>query len=721
MPNTITKGKKLEKDEKDKEKDKNKQNLAKPIKKRLRLADVTDVLVENNLSEKIKKHTKSKSRYKFSNSEIIKALRTYAKRYRHSPTTRQWNEYCKGKKDIPSERTIRNQFGPWNYVLKEAKLALPRSKRGGKIKYSNSQIIKALQTCANTTGHSPTIKQWNKYCKGKKNVPSVVTIIYRFGSWKDALKKAKLSSPKRKRRKRKFSNSQIIKALQTYAKTTAHSPTIRQWNEYCKGKKDIPSITVIKNHFGSLNAALNEAKLSSPKRKKRKKQKRKFSNSKIIKALQTYTNITGHLPTTRQWDEYCKGNKEIPSRPTIINQFGPWNVVLKEVKLAIIKKIAKRKYSNLKIIKALQTYAEIYRHSPTIKQWNKYCKGKKDIPSVTTIRNQFGSWYSALNEAKLPLPKRKKRKRKFSNSQIIKALQRYAKTTRHSPTVTQWNEYRKGKKHVPSTFTIRNQFGSWNSALKKAELLIRKRRSWETKYSNLEIIKALKTYEEIYEHSPTTTQWNKYRKGKKHIPCINTIKNHFGSLNAALNEANLPLIQARYSDLEIIEALQTYAKTTRHSPTIKQWNKYCKGKKDIPSVPTIRNQFGSWYSALNEAKLPLPKRKRRKRKFSNSQIIKVLQTYAKTTRHSPTTIQWNEYRKGKKHVPSTFTIRNQFGSWNAALTEAKLAIRKRGRKRKYSDLEITKALQTYAEIYRHSPTTTQWKKYHKVKFKLKNN
>jgi len=100
MPDTITKGKKLEKDEKDKEKDKNKQNLAKPIKKRLRLADITDVLVENNLSKK-----------------IIEALRAYAEIYEHSPTTMEWDKYCKGKKHVPSRPIIRNQFGPWNAYI----------------------------------------------------------------------------------------------------------------------------------------------------------------------------------------------------------------------------------------------------------------------------------------------------------------------------------------------------------------------------------------------------------------------------------------------------------------------------------------------------------------------------------------------------------------------------------------------------------------------------
>jgi len=117
-----------------------------------------------------------------------------------------------------------------------------------------------------------------------------------------------------------------------------------------------------------------------------------------------------------EWDKYCKGKKHVPSRPIIRNQFGPWNTVLKKAELAIIKKGRKRKYSNSEIIKVLQTYAKIIGHRPTKIEWDKYSKGKKDIPSASTIINRFGSWNGALlKEAKLLIIKMGRKKGKENN------------------------------------------------------------------------------------------------------------------------------------------------------------------------------------------------------------------------------------------------------------------------------------------------------------------
>ena len=87
------------------------------------------------------------------------------------------------------------------------------------------------------------------------------------------------------------------------------------------------------------------------------------------------------------------------------------------------------------------------------------------------------------------------------------------------------------------------------------------------------------------------------------IPTTYLIGLHFGSWSAALEAAGLPTRssggQRRWTDEQIIHALQQYAKRWGHPPSIPEWRR----RGGRPDLGTIQRWFGSWNAALEAARL----------------------------------------------------------------------------------------------------------------------
>jgi hypothetical protein len=115
--------------------------------------------------------------------------------------------------------------------------------------------------------------------------------------------------------------------------------------------------------------------------------------------------------------------------------------------------------------------------SPTVDEWR---RAGPDHPSVTTVRQVFGSWNAAVEaagfrprrpgESRRAAPVRLVRSEpsapvRWSRETTLAALCEWAESRGRSPSLEQWRRASAGH---PSAATVRRLFGSWNAAAEAA-------------------------------------------------------------------------------------------------------------------------------------------------------------------------------------------------------------------------------------------------------------
>jgi Homing endonuclease associated repeat len=121
--------------------------------------------------------------------------------------------------------------------------------------------------------------------------------------------------------------------------------------------------------------------------------------------------------------------------------------------------------------------------SPTVDEWR---RAGPDHPSVTTVRQVFGSWNAAVEAAGLR-PRRPGESRKaapvrlvrseaqvavrWSRESTLAAIHAWAESRGRSPSLEQW---RRASAMHPSAATVRRLFGSWNAAVEAAGFVARR-------------------------------------------------------------------------------------------------------------------------------------------------------------------------------------------------------------------------------------------------------
>ena len=113
-------------------------------------------------------------------------------------------------------------------------------------------------------------------------------------------------------------------------------------------------------------------------------------------------------------------------------------------------------------------------------------------------------------------------------------------------------------------------------------------------YTREQLLHYLRALAEKLRSTPTTTQMDKHKK----YPSSSTYYSRFGSWNAALKEADLPInVRKQYTKKELRENLRQLAKSLGRTP------KTTDLKKWTGSYSTYRKYFGSWKKALRAAGL----------------------------------------------------------------------------------------------------------------------
>jgi hypothetical protein len=177
-------------------------------------------------------------------------------------------------------------------------------------------------------------------------------------------------------------------------------------------------------------------------------------------------------------------------------------------------------------------------------------------------------------------------------------------------------------------------------------------------YRRSELIEKLQALALRLGHTPAEDEAN----AAPDCPCHQTYVNRFGSWNAALSAAGLPLNrQAALYDREmLLRILRRLADELGRTPTRADLE-----ERDLPGVKTFARHLGSWRKALAAVGL---KPRFGGQRYHREELLGVLRDLADDLGRPPTQADLTR-RHGLPH-PSTYKY--HYGSWNSALLAAGL-------------------------------------------------
>lgn len=235
----------------------------------------------------------------------------------------------------------------------------------------------------------------------------------------------------------------------------------------------------------------------------------------------------------------------------------------------------------------------------------------EDCPHHSTYVARFGSWTRALGEAGLESGVRPS---KIPKDELITQLQQVANDLGRPPTIQEINE----KDGTPNSSTFIKRFGTWITALERAEL--------ETKYSherragdqrnqqlsNEQLLADLKSFVSRFDYIPTVSEMTECGPHQGGL-----YRARFGGWNNALTEAGItPNRQRKLSNKELLDEITRLAKKHGEPPTttvMSEDGRY--------SMSVYYNHFDSWDDALRAAGHPVQTERRgRKNKASTNEL-----------------------------------------------------------------------------------------------------
>ncbi len=145
------------------------------------IVDETGKIINRNPSKDELKELEIYVNIKYSDEYLLDSLITFRKEKGRNPTYR----------DIAHSSTMVRRFGSWNNSLKLADL----DTRDSKNRYSNEELLNIMRTFREEKGRNPTTDDFIHNPK----YPSFTTYQSHFGSWKDALIKAGLDITEKRR------------------------------------------------------------------------------------------------------------------------------------------------------------------------------------------------------------------------------------------------------------------------------------------------------------------------------------------------------------------------------------------------------------------------------------------------------------------------------------------------------------------------------------------
>lgn len=187
------------------------------------------------------KPVNAKGYMQHSKNELLDMLKEMARRLGHAPGSREIDM----DRDMPASKTFRYHFGSLKNAIKEAGISAGdvRAHR----KYTKEELLDRLKRKAEQLGSVPTQDELNS----DDNMPSFLTYVHRFGSFRQACKEAGLNYRKHGR-EAKYTDRELLDRLKKKTEELGRAPVHHDLGR----KNGMPPRQVYTYRFGGLTVAL---------------------------------------------------------------------------------------------------------------------------------------------------------------------------------------------------------------------------------------------------------------------------------------------------------------------------------------------------------------------------------------------------------------------------------------------------------------------------------
>lgn len=568
--------------------------------------------------------------------EIIPFIQEAAKILGNFFKNKDYQTLSNNNSDFPSIHTVKKYFRGIQEAKYLARIDYKKTKKiknEPKIPYKKEFLKQTLLECYKEKGY-PTIPIYETWRKQKeKKYPNPRTICKTFGSWKNAIQSLpipheELKTKQKKKRKSKKKNTperqiaikeQCKHALLTYHKEYGH-PNVKLYTLWRNKNDQYPSVSRIINSFGSWRKALKTLpKPITTKKKTNSTVKTKTSNRNVI-SDETYSKFLsfakqelGNSFTANEYTTWAKEH-QAPSLSALLNRFGKWSLIKKELGIET-QKISQKQETSPKITKEECTQHLLFAkeelgNSFTANEYTMWAR-KHHAPSLSVLLRYFEKWSIIRREFGI-----EKRKTKRVQTQNPKPIITKEECSQHLLSAKQElgnsfaaTEYKTwAKEHsAPSLSVLIKHLGKWSDI--REEFHIEKREiEPPNKISKEEIVSALQDAKQVLGDGFSKNQYETWRLENGRVN-HRTIVLRFGSWENAKKEASIsanPSVQNKRTKEECIFALQTAAKDIgvyMSARKYMEWRKQQHKKELYPLDKTIQYCFGKWSIAVKEAGL----------------------------------------------------------------------------------------------------------------------
>jgi hypothetical protein len=184
------------------------------------------------------------------------------------------------------------------------------------------------------------------------------------------------------------------------------------------------------------------------------------------------------------------------------------------------------------------------------------------------------------------------------------------------------------------------------------------------RWSREEVVAAVRRWARLEGRNPTLSDWRPVRFGGSERweaefpdwPPSSMGRILFGGWNRMLEAAGVEVNHPSWEPEEILAALRAYAEEFGKSPAKQELEWPPAG---YPSSRTVRRHFGSFTAGLRAAGL-----ESREKRWSTERIVEAMREFERETDRWPRSSDW---ALACEDWPSSGTVYNRFGSWQAAL------------------------------------------------------
>jgi hypothetical protein len=377
-----------------------------------------------------------------------------------------------------------------------------------------------------------------------------------------------------------FSMQEILDALHAWADEEGVPPQEDEWRpqnaRWLREYPRWPSAPQVKYAYDSWTAALEAAGLDPLAHR------RPWTRQSVIAAVERFVERHGRAPSA---GDFSDPRSELPSGHTVYKHFG--SLAALRVKLGYSS--SERFWEPQEILEALRDFGQLHGHAPSVSEYAR----TPGAPDPTTVERVFGSWRAGLQAAGFSLPPPAGQ---WSRAKIVAAIKRDARERGTPPRAVHWQRPDPDGRR-PSTEVVRRHFRSWDAALKAAGFAGSER--WDRE----RIIAALRTFAERNGRAPMQADLRPKRPG---LPGYDMVAYRFGTLTRALEQAGIEPASAsrEWDEEQIISALCAFHREHGRAPMVEEW---IKASAAHPVPRTVEARFGSWNAALRAAGLPLNK------------------------------------------------------------------------------------------------------------------